>query len=322
MSKSAFQTTLAPLISFFRWFDSSSGVARIGPNEPVYRVDWVRALPLVGVHLMCLGVLWVGWSPVAVAVAVALYWIRIFAITGFYHRYFSHRTFKTSRAAQFLFALLGSSAAQRGPLWWAAQHRKHHLYSDTPEDPHSPRQHGFLWSHIGWVTSYRNFPAPSKLVPDLAKFPELRFLDRFDFLVPFLLGAGTYYLGVGLERLAPGLGTSGMQMLVWGFFVSSVALLHGTLFINSLAHTIGRQRYATSDDSRNSFLLSLITMGEGWHNNHHHYATATRQGFFWWEVDFTYYLLVALSWTGLIWDLKPVPAHVRDATPRRQSAAA
>ncbi|MCI0407439.1 MAG: acyl-CoA desaturase [Acidobacteria bacterium] len=313
MHSGSWKKTLAPLISVGRWFDTSAGVERVDPSEPVFRVEWARTLPLTGVHLMCLGVLWVGWSPVAVGVAVALYWVRMFAVTGFLHRYFSHRTFKTSRWGQLVLALAGASAAQRGPLWWASQHRKHHLYSDTAEDPHSPQRHGFLWSHIGWIFSYRNYPIQWRLVPDLARYPELRFVDRFEMLVPVLLGVGTFVLGVSLSRLAPELGTTGLQMLIWGFFISTVALAHGTFSINSLAHRMGRQRYRTSDDSRNSFLLSLLTMGEGWHNNHHHYAGATRQGFFWWEVDLTYYLLVMLSWTGLIWDLKPVPARVRDA---------
>lgn len=322
MLKTIWKKAFTPIVSMGRWFDSTAGAERVSSSEPVFRVDWVRAVPLIGMHLMCLGVFWVGWSPVAVGVALVLYWSRMFFITAFYHRYFSHRTFKTSRWAQLLFALAGASAAQRGPLWWAAQHRKHHLYSDTPEDPHSPRQHGFLWSHIGWITSHRNFPTRLNVVPDLARYRELRFVNRFDMFVPILLGVGTYYLGVGLEKLAPGLGTNGMQMLVVGFFVSNVALLHGTLFINSLAHTLGRQRYLTSDDSRNSLFLALITMGEGWHNNHHHYATATRQGFFWWELDLTYYLLVVLSWIGVIWHLKPVPAHVRDTARVAETAAA
>jgi stearoyl-CoA desaturase (delta-9 desaturase) len=101
-------------------------------------------------------------------------------------------------------------------------------------------------------------------------------------------------------------------MLTWGFFISTVALYHGTYTINSLAHQFGRQRYATGDDSRNSFLLALLTLGEGWHNNHHHYPAAARQGFYWWEIDVTYYLLVLLARIGLIWDLRPVPKHARE----------
>lgn len=309
-----------PLLSILHWFDSHSRVESISKTD--HRIDWVRAIPLIGVHLMCLGVLWVGWSPIAVAIALAFYFIRMFAITGVYHRYFSHRTYKASRPMQFALAVLGNSAAQRGPLWWASHHRNHHLYSDGPEDPHSPRHKGLFWSHIGWITSRANFPSNLKVIPDFARFPELRFLDRFDNAVPVILGVATFYLGVLLEAVAPRLGTNGMQMLVWGFFVSTVTLLHGTVTINSLAHRWGSQRYSTDDDSRNNFFLAMITLGEGWHNNHHHYATATRQGFYWWEIDITYYLLFTLSRLRLIRDLKPVPEHVRNAHRLAETTAA
>jgi len=261
---------------------------------------------------MALGVIWVGWSPVAVGVGLALFWIRMFAITGFYHRYLSHRSYKTSRWFQFLFALVGNSSVQKGPLWWAAHHRHHHQYSDQPEDVHSPLQRGFLYAHVGWIFARANSRTRTRLVPDLSKFPELRVLDRFDVLVPVLLGTTCFGLGAFLQAYAPSLGTSGLQMLIWGFFVSSVVLGHATYTINSLSHLFGKRRYETGDTSRNNWLLALLTLGEGWHNNHHHYPTSTRQGFYWWEVDITYYGLYLLSKLGLIWDLKRVPDHILD----------
>ncbi len=310
------------LIAIARWFDSWAGLEDQGTCSKAARVDWLRCLPLFAVHAMGLGVIWVGWSWTAVAVCIAFYWLRMFAITGWYHRYFAHRSFKTSRAVQFLFALLGASSTQRGPLWWAANHRHHHKYSDLPEDVHSPVQGGFWWSHIGWITS-RSFYAPKlKLIPDFYQYPELRFLDRFDTLVPTLLGVAMFFLGVLLEKVAPGLGTTGPQMLIWGFFISTVLLLHGTCTINSFSHMIGRKRYDTGDESRNNWFLAIITMGEGWHNNHHHYCASTRQGFYWWEIDLSYYLLVMMSWVGLVWELKPVPEHVREGTRFRVEAAA
>jgi stearoyl-CoA desaturase (delta-9 desaturase) len=268
-------------------------------------------------HVACLAVIWVGFSGVAVAVTLALYLVRMFAITAFYHRYFSHRTFKTSRAGQFIFGLLGASAVQRGPIWWAAQHRYHHIHSDQPDDLHSPVQHGFFWSHMGWFMSQRHFEADLSRVRDLLKYPELRFLDRFDIAVPTALGVGVFFLGVLLEDVAPGLGTSGWQMLVWGFFISTVAVYHGTYTINSLSHVYGRQRYRTGDASRNNLWLALITLGEGWHNNHHHYPASVRQGFYWWEFDMTFYMLKLMSFCGLIWDLRPVPAAVREGVGKR-----
>ncbi len=306
-------------LSMDTWAQSEE-LKRAAPRKnAARRVEWVRMLPFALLHLACLAVLWVGWSPIAVAVAVGMYLVRMFAITGFYHRYFSHRTFKTSRAGQFVMALLGASATQRGPLWWASHHRRHHQNSDKPEDVHSPLQHGFWWSHVGWISTADNFPTDLAAVRDLVRFPELRFLDRFDTLVPFATGAAMFGLGIALDALWPSLGTSGWQMLVWGYVISTVVLAHATFTINSLSHVFGSRRYETSDTSRNNPLLALLTLGEGWHNNHHHYQSSTRQGFYWWEVDLTYYGLVALSWLGLVWDLKPVPRDVRDGRVGRGS---
>lgn len=304
------------LTAFVRWFDSEFAVRDLAVETDeiqTKKVDWFRAVPFVAVHLACFSVIWVGWSWAAVAAAVSLYFLRMFAITGFYHRYFSHRTFSTSRAVQFLFALLGATAVQRGALWWAAHHRNHHRYSDTPRDVHSPRVYGFWWSHMGWILSKQNFPTKTRWIPDLMKYPELVFLNRFDILVPVATGFAVFYAGVFLEAVFPEWGTNGPQMLVWAFFISTVVLAHGTFTINSLSHVFGRQRYVTGDDSKNNFWLALITLGEGWHNNHHHFQGATRQGFFWWEIDITYYALKTLSWLGVVWDLHPVPVETLSA---------
>ena len=297
------------LASMRRWFDTGADPAVSGGRDDD-RIDWMRALPFVVLHLACLGVFVVGVSPVAVAVAAGLYAIRMFALTAFYHRYFSHRTFRTSRAMQFVFALFGASCVQRGPLWWAAHHRHHHRHADTPDDPHSPGLRGLLWSHMGWFLTPAGFRTDLSRVHDLARFPELRWLDRYDTAVPMVLAVALFGLGVLLEHTAPHLGTSGPQMLVWGFCVSTVVLFHSTVTINSLSHRFGTRRFATADDSRNNVWLALLTFGEGWHNNHHFYPTSTRQGFFWWEIDLTYYGLRAMAWLGLVRDLKPVPARV------------
>jgi stearoyl-CoA desaturase (delta-9 desaturase) len=284
------------------WLDNDAGVT---PGD-ARGVDWARVAPFIAMHVGCLGVFWVGASTAAVETAGALFALRMFAITAFYHRYFSHRAFRTSRAMQFVFALLGASAVQRGPLWWASHHRHHHAHADRPEDSHSALQHGFTWAHAGWFLSRAHFTTRRELVADLARYPELRLLDRFDALVPLALAGGLYAAG-------------GLQFLVWGFCISTVALWHATFTINSLAHRYGKRRYATRDDSRNNLWLALLTFGEGWHNNHHHYPGAARQGFYWWEIDLSWYALPALAALGLIWDLKLVPARVRAA--RREGAA-
>jgi stearoyl-CoA desaturase (delta-9 desaturase) len=282
------------------------------------RVDWRRCAPFIFLHVGCIGVFWVGWSWPALICAALLYFIRMFAVTGFYHRYFAHRTFRASRPVQFAMAVIANLSVQRGALWWAAVHRHHHQHSDDEEDVHSPLTRGFYWAHIGWMTSSRNFPTDYDRVKDLAKFPELVFLNRFDMLAPFCLAVSLLGLGAGLRAL--GLHTSAAQMLVWGFFISTVVLLHATLCINSLAHTFGKRRYETGDTSRNSLLLALITLGEGWHNNHHFCMTAARQGFYWWELDITYYMLKTLSWMGIIHDLRPVPRRAYEAAAEHASA--
>lgn len=297
-------------LSLRRWFDAEAAAAEIAADD-IKRVDWVRIIPLIFLHVACIGVIWTGWSWTAVLTAIVLYVIRMFAITGFYHRYFSHKAFKTSRFWQFVFAVLGNASVQRGPIWWAAHHRHHHRYTDQKKDVHSPRQQGFWWSHIGWLTSRANFPTKNKYVQEWLKYPELRWLNRFDKVAPILLAGLLYVSGELLVTYAPQLGTNGPQMLIWGFFISSTLLLHGTLTINSLDHMFGSRRYDTPDTSRNNLILALITLGEGWHNNHHHYAVSARQGFFWWEIDMTYYALLLLARLGIIKNLRPVPDHMR-----------
>lgn len=276
-------------------------------------IDWVGSIPFFAVHLMCLFVFWVEFSWTALAICLALVYIRLFGITAGYHRYFSHRSFKTSRWFQFVLAVLGNSAAQMGPLWWAAHHRKHHRYSDKDEDVHSPGIHGLFWSHVGWILCAKNMPTDEKVVRDLATYPELRFINRYHVLAPTLLGVFVFYFGVFLNSAWPSLGVTGFQLLIWGFFVSTVILYHLTFSINSLAHVFGSRRFDTPDKSRNNAILGLLLMGEGWHNNHHRYPGAESQGIFWWEIDITHYILKGLSFWGVVWDLRKQPETVYTA---------
>lgn len=292
------------------WVDTRATALDAGTFASDDRIDWLRALPFVLMHVACAAVLWVGVSSTAVVVAVALYALRMFAVTAFYHRYFSHRTFRTSRTIQFVFAVVGAAAVQRGPLWWAAHHRAHHAHSDTARDPHSPHNRGTLWSHAGWFLTARAFHTDMPRVRDLARYPELRWLDRFDTAVPLALAILLYVAGEMLRATHPELGTTGAQLLVWGFCISTVALFHATFTINSLAHRFGRRRFETRDDSRNNLWLALITLGEGWHNNHHFFPGSARQGFRWWEIDITFYGLRCMAAVGLVHGLKTVPAWV------------
>lgn len=279
-----------------------------GTREPI---AWGRIVPFLVMQACCGLVFFVGWSPIAVIVCAALYLVRMFGITAFYHRYFSHRAFRTGRVVQFAGAVLGASATQRGPLWWASHHRRHHRHSDTHADSHSPHTGGFLWSHVGWFTARSNRRTDLTQVRDFAAYPELRWLDRFDLVVPLALLASMLVLGWALGTWVPELGTDAAQMAVWGFCISTTLLFHVTSSVNSLAHLIGRRVWPTRDHSRNSFVLAVLTLGEGWHNNHHWCPGAVRQGFRWWEVDFCYYALRCLAALGLVHELRPLPARAR-----------
>ncbi|MFN0317721.1 MAG: acyl-CoA desaturase [Burkholderiales bacterium] len=297
------------------WFDNAAVQCADSSQSArnTKTVDWTRVVPFAALHAAPAAVIWVGWSWTALALAGLMYALRMVAITGFYHRYFSHRAFRTGRTTQFFLALMGASAAQRGPLWWASHHRHHHVHADNSQDAHSPHHEGFLWSHLGWFLSRPNFATRNHLIADFAKYRELRFLDRFDLAVPLALALLIYLLGEWLARDFAHLGTNGPQLLVWGFAISTLALYHATFTVNSLAHRYGKRRYATRDRSRNNPWLALLTFGEGWHNNHHHFPGSARQGFFWWEIDLTYYILRLLALSGIIWDLRPVPSQALSA---------
>jgi len=271
------------------------------PTAPIVEhtdIMYPSAIPFVLVHLACVAALWTGVTYDALVLCFLLYWLRIFAIGAGYHRYFSHRAYRTSRAFQFALAVLSQSTAQKSVLWWASKHRHHHLHSDTETDVHSPRHQGFVYSHLGWIFSRKNDAADLVKVADFARYPELMWLHKHELVPPTVLALLSVLI-------------AGWSGLVVGFFWSTVLVYHATFCINSLAHVRGRRRYVTGDDSRNNWLLALFTMGEGWHNNHHAYQSSARQVFRWWEIDATFYLLKALSWTGLVWDLKTPPAAVR-----------
>jgi stearoyl-CoA desaturase (delta-9 desaturase) len=278
------------------------------------RIRVLESPGFILMHATCLLVIWAGVSWVAVITCLVLYIARMFGVTAGYHRYFAHRSFKTSRVFQFVLACLGASAAQQGPLWWAAHHRYHHQHPDTTTDIHSPVIDGFWWSHAGWLLCTKFKKTNAKLVPDLIKYRELRFINRFYFFLPVFLACLMFAFGTLLRRYDPTLSTSGFQMLVWGFCISTVLLYHGTFTVNSLAHLFGRRRFSTNDNSRNSFLIAMITLGEGWHNNHHYCPSSERQGFYWWEVDVSHSVLKALARLGVVWDLRAPPGWIYDGT--------
>jgi len=283
-------------------------VQTVFPKErawrPDERIQWMKSVPFILLHLLPLGAIWSGASWGDVLLCVGLYYGRMFFVTAGYHRYFSHRTFKTSRVMQFLFAWGAQSSGQKGALWWAGHHRQHHRHSDQEDDVHSPFQ-GMLWSHVGWILCERFSETSFERIPDMAKYPELRWLNTWHWVPLVTLGLVVFLLG-------------GWGAFFIGFALSTIMLYHGTFLVNSLAHVVGKRRYETTDDSRNCWWIALLTLGEGWHNNHHAYPNSTRQGFFWWEVDISYYILKAMAMLGLVWGLRPPPIQ-RLAASRIQS---
>jgi stearoyl-CoA desaturase (delta-9 desaturase) len=277
--------------------DTPSGLEPSIDRDSSTDIVYPSTIPFIIVHLTCFAAIWTGVTAEAVALGVGLYWLRIFAIGAGYHRYFSHRAYETSRGFQFVLAVLAQSTSQKSVLWWAANHRDHHLHSDTELDVHSPRHTGFIYSHVGWIFSRGQETMNVNRIADFAKYPELMWLHRYEQLPAFVLAVLC-------------LAVAGWPGLIVGFFWSTVAVYHGTFCINSLAHLVGKRRYVTGDDSRNNWLLAIITMGEGWHNNHHAYQSSARQGFRWWEYDPTFYLLTLLQRLGLVWNLKLPTAEV------------
>jgi stearoyl-CoA desaturase (Delta-9 desaturase) len=260
-------------------------------RPPDERVNKTASIPFALIHVLAIaGVIAFGVTPRAIVLCVVLYVVRMWFITAGYHRYFAHRAYRTNRVFQFILAFGGTSAAQKGPLWWAAHHRNHHRDSDTELDVHSPLR-GFWWSHVGWILCDKYNETKYDRIRDFAKYPELRFINKYDWIAPWMLGFAAFFI-------------AGLPGLFTGFFLSTVLLWHNTFMINSVAHVLGRRRYATEDTSRNNVVLAMATMGEGWHNNHHYFQASARNGFFWWEIDVTYYVLKALSWFRIVRDLR------------------
>lgn len=274
------------------------------------RIDLLRSWAFIGMHAGAAASLLTGVSWAAAVACLAAVVIRLFGITAGYHRYLSHRSYRTGRVFQFVLAFLGAAAGQNGPLWWVSHHRIHHAHADTEKDVHPPGVKGLWWAHAGWIMARKYKGYDASKVKDLREYPELVWLERFHMLAPLALAVGMFALGSWLSAAHPQLGTSGLQMLGWGFFISTVLLYHITFLVNSVSHTFGSRRFETDDESRNNWWVALLTLGEGWHNNHHRAPSSERQGFYWWELDPTHYALRALSWLGLVRELRDPPESV------------
>ncbi len=281
------------LNSLYLWFDSSGEIV-----ETSDKIDWLRCSPFIMTHLACIAAFFTEFRLSLLGVLAVTYAFRVFSLTAFYHRYLSHRAFKTSRVVQFIFAFIAASAAQRGPLWWSSNHRHHHKHTDKEADRHSPVVHSFIWSHCGWFLANNSFKTDHTHIKDLCKYPELKFIDQYDVIPPILLCVALYLIG-------------GWAYVIWGYFISTVLVYHVTFSVNSICHKIGKQKFDTKDQSRNNWLIALLTFGEGWHNNHHYCPSSARQGRTFWQIDISYQILRILAKLGLVWDLREF--NMRDA---------
>lgn len=265
------------------------------------------------IHAACLAVFFVPVSWLIVNLALAAYFVRVFVWEAGSHRYFSHRSYKTSRLFQLLLAILAAAGAQRGPIWWATKHRMHHKFSDRPEDPHSPVQRGFWFAHMGWVIDQASLDTDLDAAKDLSKYPELVWINKYHYLFPYAVLVATFCVGEYTDAL--GKEGMGLTAAVWLFLIPTVLSLHATFSINTLVHNrpigiFNRRRFHTNDSTTNSVLLALPTLGAAWHNNHHRYMSAAKAGFYWWELDLTYTGLRLLERLGIVWDLRPVPISI------------
>ena len=274
---------------------------------PGENISLMVSLPFISVHIGALAALFIMPTNFALFMMVAVYFIRMFAITAGFHRYFSHRSFKTGRIFQFILAYLATCSAQMGPIWWASHHRHHHKYTDKIEDPHPPNLKGFVWAHVGWIMSPANVPTKTEYVKDLMKYPELRYLDKYHYAAPLSLVIFLYSLGEYLKINYVSYGTNGIELVVWGFFVSTVLLYHATFMVNSVCHVFGYRSYDTKDGSVNNLLVAILTLGEGWHNNHHAFPNSERQGHRWYQIDISHYIIWLLSLLGIVWKIRQVP---------------
>jgi len=249
-------------------------------------------------HLSALLVFYVGFSWTALAVFFFSFLIRAFGVSAGYHRYFSHRSFKTSRPFQFVLAFLGASAGQKGPLSWVTSHRIHHRTSDTQADPHTP-QKGFFYGYLGWLLPVDALHTDLNLTADFAKYPEIRWINKFHNVGPLTVIILCGFFGKYLSIHFPQLGTSALQLIVWGFILSTLATLHGTLMINTICHSEKERHHSTNDFSSNVPWLLPFTLGENWHHNHHRYPKSANCGLEKGQIDFIFIGICLLEKLGL-----------------------
>lgn len=264
-------------------------------------LNWLTTSVLILLHAGAIAALFLfNWRDFAIA--VFLYWMATgLGISMGYHRLHTHRSYQVPLLVEYFFAFCGALTLEGGPIFWVAVHRLHHQNSDQPGDPHSPRD-GAWWSHMGWIllgeTNHNNTRLMSKYAPDLAKHKFYIWLNNYHWVPTVVLAAATLALG-------------GWALMLWAVFFRIVFGLHATWLVNSATHMWGARRFATRDDSRNTWWVALFTFGEGWHNNHHAHPTSARHGLAWYEFDLSWLQIRLLRRLGVARKIHVASVHTR-----------
>ena len=293
-------------------------------------MNWVYAASILGLHVMACAAFFpalFSWT----GLIVCLVGVHVFgqAINVCYHRQLTHRSFKTPRWLEHIFVLGALCCLQDTPGKWVATHRVHHRHSDEQPDPHSPLV-SFLWAHVGWLmvhnSATESMATYQRYAKDVLSNKFYMAMEKNPLIVFYVYGAHAvlfFVVGLLIGRWTGGDWTAGLwfgaSLLVWGVLVRTILVWHITWSVNSLTHLIGYRNYDTNENSRNSWLVALVTVGEGWHNNHHHDQASASNQHRWWELDVSYYEIKLLEKLGLAWDVVP-PRHKRAA--ERKAAAA
>jgi fatty-acid desaturase len=282
--------------------------SKSGIDKKAEGLNWATTLWMVVFHLGAVAAIFMfSWQ--ALIVALALWWIAGSPGVGMgFHRLLTHRGYKTPKWVEYLLTVCGTLAFEGGPINWVVTHRLHHAHTEVPgKDPHTPREGGW-WAHMGWIlrgTAQVHEPAVLwRYAPDMMKDGFHRWINQFYYVPVVICGVLLLWLG-------------GWSVFMWGIFFRIVFNLHATWLVNSVTHMWGSRRFETTDDSRNSWWVALLTFGEGWHNNHHAHPTSARHGLAWYEVDFNWWGIRTLKLFGLARAVKLVPVPLKTTSPER-----
>jgi stearoyl-CoA desaturase (Delta-9 desaturase) len=268
----------------------------------------VVVIPFVA-FAVALATLWNEFvSPRDLVIGFVMYALTLLGVTIGFHRYLTHRAFQTSKAVEYILAIVGSMAIEGPVVNWVADHRKHHAHTDEEGDPHSP--HGFgpglrgtikglFHAHVGWLWEDHGIAERRKYARDLVEDRGMRIINlsfgplaALSLAIPFFAG---WAIGGSLR--------DGLTAFLWGGLVRVFFLHHVTWSINSICHFFGRRRFATTDQSTNVFWLALPSFGEAWHHNHHAFPRSAFHGLRWYQVDVAGLVILALEKLGLVWNV-------------------